>query len=206
MPLAGLYAVRHSRPAPEARARASRRRGARPRLSPASRDPRRADAFAAALEGLQPPNEISWRERDAGRRMPITSPGPRSRRRSPARSISARSWCGCATNSRRRHHRQRRRQLLRLGPSLLPVPPVRHPARADLRLDGLRRAGGGRRQARCIPERTVVVLRRRRRFPDERAGIRDRRAIRAAVDRRHRATTASTAPSACTRSANIPAA
>ena len=30
---------------------------------------------------------------------------------------------------------------------------------------------------RLAPERTVIALRRRRRFPDDRAGIRDRRAI-----------------------------
>ena len=50
------------------------------------------------------------------------------------------------------------------------------------------------------------VRRRRRRLPDERPGVRHRRAVRPADHRRRSATTASTAPSACTRSANIPAA
>ena len=38
---------------------------------------------------------------------------------------------------------QRRRQLRRLGQPLLPRAPLRRPPRAELRLDGLRRAGGG---------------------------------------------------------------
>ena len=39
--------------------------------------------FCAALEDLQPPNEIAWRGADATPRMPIFSPGPKSRRRCP---------------------------------------------------------------------------------------------------------------------------
>ena len=57
-------------------------------------------AFAAALEGLQPPNEIRWRGVDQGRRTTTISPGPSSRPRCRARSTSARSWCGCAGSFR----------------------------------------------------------------------------------------------------------
>ena len=55
-------------------------------------------------------------------------------------------------------------------------------ARADERRDGLRRAGGGRRQARR-PRAHRGLLRRRRRLPDERPGARDGGAVRPA-DRR----------------------
>ena len=54
-------AVRHSRAADQAGARASRRRRARPRLSSALAINASPTAFCAALEGLQPPNEIAWR-------------------------------------------------------------------------------------------------------------------------------------------------
>ena len=63
-----------------------------------------------------------------------------------ARSISARSWCGCASSLPPDDIIcQRRRQFLRLDASLLSLPQLRHACRPDLRLDGLRRAGGGRR-------------------------------------------------------------
>ena len=147
MPVAGLHAVRHSR-------RRSRRfvhvhpgaeelgRVYRPHLAIHAAP----TAFAAALEGLQPPNEIPWRDADQGRACRLSRLDRASRPRCPAPSISARSWCGCATNlpadaiicngagnfSAWMHRFYRFRRL-------------RHPDRADLRLDGLRRAGGGRR-------------------------------------------------------------
>ena len=82
--VAGLHAVRHPRAAPGARPRPCRRR----RRSAASiiralgivATP---PAFGAALEGLQPPNAISWSERDARRRAPSISPGASSRRPIP---------------------------------------------------------------------------------------------------------------------------
>ncbi len=49
--------------------------------------------------------------------------------------------------ARRRHPHQWRRQLRHLGASLPPLPPLRHASSSDLRLDGLRHAGRGRRQA-----------------------------------------------------------
>ena len=55
-------------------------------------------AFAAALEGLEPPNGAARRRRRP--RMPTILPGRSSRPSSRARSTSARSWCGCAKTSR----------------------------------------------------------------------------------------------------------
>ena len=61
--------------------------------------------------------------------------------------------------------------------------------RADLGLDGLRRAGGGRHEA-ALSRAHGGLLRRRRRLPDERPGVRHRRAVRSAghhrADRRQR--------------------
>ena len=60
--VARLHAPRYSEPEDEVRARASRRRRTRPRLSARTlRSTPRRPRFAAALEGLQPPNEIRWR-------------------------------------------------------------------------------------------------------------------------------------------------
>ena len=103
-------------------------------------------AFAAAADGTAARAARVWRERTA-RRMPTISPGPTSRPRSPAASISATSWCGCARTCRGRDPLQRRRQLRGLDPPLLPLPPLRQPYRPDLGVDGLRRAGRGRHQA-----------------------------------------------------------
>jgi acetolactate synthase-1/2/3 large subunit len=55
----------------------------------------------------------------------------------------------------------------------------------DFRLDGLRRPRRDRDEA-ALPGAHGLLPRRRRRLPDERAGIRHRRAIRTAGDRRHR--------------------
>ena len=142
--VAGLYAVRHSGAADDARARPSRRRGTRPRLSAASRHPRGADRLRRCAEGLQPPNEITGARRP-GPPMPIISPGARRRPRSPAASISARSWCGCATTCRPTRCLQRRRQLFHLDPPLLSLPPLRH---ADSRRSPARWATACRRRSR----------------------------------------------------------
>ena len=53
--------------------------------------------------------------------------------------------------ARRRDHHQRRGQLHGLGPPLLHLPRLPHPARADERLDGLRPAGRDRGEARGTP-------------------------------------------------------
>ena len=59
---------------------------------------------------------------------------------------------------------------------------IRDAARPDLRLDGLRVAGRGRREAALSGAHGGVRCRRRR-LPDERAGVRDRRSIRSADHR-----------------------
>ena len=85
MPSQGYTLLDIPKPQPDAGARASRRRRARPRLPPDLAIHAAPTGFAAALEGLQPPNEIALARARPRRRMPTTSPGPRSRRRSPGR-------------------------------------------------------------------------------------------------------------------------
>ena len=163
-------------------------------------------AFSAALEGVQPPHEIPWAEETrkahadflAWTDPAVVHPPGRFRmneamahlrRTLPADTII----CNGAGNFAVWAHRFWR------------LPALRHAARPDLRLDGLRRAGRGRREADVPgPHRRLPC--RRRRLPDERPGVRDRGAVRAAARRDPRSTTACTAPSACTRSASIRAA
>ena len=83
-------------------------------------------AFAAALEGLQPPNELALARRSRGRacRLPrLDRPADRGARPSQSRRDHRRA---ARQASRRRGDLQRRRQFLRLGASLLPLPPLRH--------------------------------------------------------------------------------
>ena len=138
-------------------------------------------------------------------RMPTISPGPRRRRSMPGAVNLGEImvWLRDKLPAGRDHH-QRRRQFLRLDPSLLPLPQVR--ARMSARPPARWATACRPRSAmkRLYPERTGGLRRRRRRFPDERAGIRDRRAIRSCRSSSSSPTTACTAPSACTRSANIP--
>ena len=107
-----------------------------------------------------------------------------SRPSSRAASISARSWSGCAKPADRRHPVQRRRQLCGLDPPLLLASAAS--ARMSRRASGSMGYGVPAAVAmkRPYPERRSCFARRRWRFPDERPGIRDRRAIRSAV-RRH---------------------
>ena len=56
------------------------------------------------------------------------------------------------------HSLQRRRQLRRLDPPLLPLPPLRPARRADLRLDGLWRAGRGGDEAALSASATVICV------------------------------------------------
>ena len=76
----------------------------------------------------------------------------------------------------RRHLHQRRRQLLDLGRPFPALSRGRAAIGPDVGLDGFRPAGGDRRAA-PLSQADGRLLRRRRRFSDERAGIRDRRAI-----------------------------
>ncbi len=100
-------------------------------------------------------------------------------------------------------HLQRRRQFLGLVASLLALRPDADPARADQRDHGLRpsRRGCGRAP---LQGPSGGLRRRRRRFPDERAGAGDRRAIWRRPARHPGRQWQPTAPSECTRSANIP--
>ena len=141
-------------------------------------------AFCAALEGLQPPNAIRLGRRNARRARGVPrldQPAAGQSRRGAAR----RDHAGVAQARARRHLRQRRRQFRHLAGPLPALPPLQPAARARLGLDGLRRAGGDRRQARRSRAHRDR-LRRRRRLPDERAGIRHRRPIRSAGRRRRR--------------------
>ena len=71
-------------------------------------------------------------------------------------STCGRSCAGSTSAARRRDRHQRRRQLRDAGCTGFPLPRLSHAARAVLGVDGLRRAGGDRRQARCIPSASVV--------------------------------------------------
>ena len=144
--VAGLHAARHSGPRQTLGARPSRRRGARPRLPAASRDQCRADRLCGRARrpaAAERDHAGATRRRP---RMPTSSPGPTSRPRVPGAVNLGEIIVWLARQaSRRRRDLQRRRQFLGLGAPLLPLSPLRHPARADLGLDGLWRAGGGRR-------------------------------------------------------------
>ena len=141
-------------------------------------------AFAAALDQIAAPNDIRWRDETktahadylAFSEKPTAVPGPVNlgeivvglRDTLPADAVVM----------------HRRRQFFDLGPALLSLSPIRHAVRAGVRLDGLRPAVGRRHEAADAGAHRGGVLRRRR-FHDDRAGVRHRRAIRSA-DRRDR--------------------
>ena len=138
--------------------------------------------FAAALEGLQPPNEISWREQTkpahadyiAWTEKATPQPGAvnfgeiivwlrehcrtRSSATAPATSPPGRSASSASASSASTS----RRCAGSMGYGL--------PAAVGIK--------------RALPRSHRAVRRRRRRFPDERPGVRDRRAIRPADHRR----------------------
>ena len=136
-------------------------------------------AFAAALEGLQPPNDLRWSEGTpvahadflAWTDKPTKVPGAVNmgeivaslRAKLPADAVIT-NGAGNFSVWVHRYSRYRRYGTR---------------ACADLGLDGLRRAGGGRHEAaRSRAHRGL--LRGRRRLPDDRAGVRHRRAVRSA--------------------------
>ena len=172
--------------APDARPRPRRRRGARPRLpagssrsSPARRSsPRRCGRWSPSTRR---PGATETEQAHADHRASL-----RARRRGPGDVQTGRRdgvCCasGCPDDA-----------ILTNGAGNFSVwahrfyefRRFRDAARADERRDGLRRARGGRGEARP-PRAHRRLLRRRRRLPDERPGARDRRAVRAA-DRRAR--------------------
>ena len=124
-----------------------------------ARAPRRRRCGAGSLAAAHADYRATLAGRELpGRRRPDAGDG------APARAAAG-----------RRDHHERRRQLLRLGASLLRVPPLRDTARADSRRDGLRAARGDRGEA--APSRARRRLPRgRRRLPHVRARARDRRA------------------------------
>ena len=157
--------------------------------------------FAAALEGLQPPNEISWRAQTKSAHddylawTETATPQPGG-----VNLGEIVVWLRQNLPEDCLHH-HRRRQFLRLGASLLSFPEIRHAHRADRRLDGLRRASAlGLKRA--FPERTVVC------FSGDGDFLMNGQEFATAVQYEvpfitSSSTTAPTAPSACTRSANI---
>ena len=106
--------------------------------------------FAEALEALEPPDDIAWRgETDAAHaeylgwtETPTDQPG--------GVNLGA-VFVWLRDNLAGRHHPlQRGGQLCRLDSSLLPVPALCHPYRADLGLDGLWHAVRRRDEAPVI--------------------------------------------------------
>ena len=123
---------------------------ARPRLSPAScRSTPRRPRSRRRSKRVQPPAAIALgasatREAHADY-LAWSDPAAVQH---PGRAADGRGHGASARDAAgRRHPLQRRRQLRELGAPLLAVPRLRHAARADLRLDGLRRAGGRRGEA-----------------------------------------------------------
>ena len=103
-------------------------------------------AFAAALEGLQPPNALPWQGEAAAARAAFLAWTEQATAVPGAVNLGE-IIVGLRDKPRRRGDLQRRRQFLHLGASLLALPPLRQPARADLGLHGLRGAGRHRHEA-----------------------------------------------------------
>ena len=112
-------------------------------------DPRRSCApFAAGGERARAGRRRAWREQAEARTSSISQArSSPCRRRATLQLGEIMAWLrerlpadAIITNGAGNY--------CDLDAPLLPLPPLRHAARADLRLDGLRRAGGGRRQAR----------------------------------------------------------
>ena len=133
-------------------------------------------AFCAALEGLQPPNAIRWSAETQQARADYLALDRQSAPPMPGRVqlgeimlwLRARAPDAIITNGAGNY-------------AIWPGRFLRYrrfdsAARADLGLDGLWRADRGRRQAAAAGA-DGDRLRRRRLFPDERPGIRHRRAI-----------------------------
>jgi acetolactate synthase-1/2/3 large subunit len=153
-------------------------RRTRPRLSPASRDQRVAHRLLGGARRDAAPEQHPLERAHAG--SPCGLPGLEQSRAGPhaGRPADGRGDGAPARGAAARYRvLQRGRQFRDLDPPLLALPGLRHPARADLGLHGLRVARGRRRQAHPAgPDGGGV--RGRRRHAHERAGIRHRRAIR----------------------------
>ena len=106
-----------------------------------------ASDFVAGLADLAPAAPPRWAERTNGharglsRLVDAADDRPRRRADGTDHDLARGERAGgCDLH-------QWRRQLRHLGAPLPPLPALRHAGRADLRLDGLRPAGGGGRQA-----------------------------------------------------------
>ena len=141
----GLYADRYSRHQADPRARPSRRGRARPRLSSASCDQCVADRVRRGARRLAGAGIAAMGGRHQDRACRLS----RVQRKADAGAgqCQCRRDHGVAARAAHagRHHLQWRRKFLRLDPSLLSLPQIRNAFWSDIRLDGLRRAGGGRR-------------------------------------------------------------
>ena len=137
------------------------------------------DAFAKAFAGRGPKAPPAWADRTTALHGAYLAMVDAARKGSGRGSDGADHRASGKGAAGRCDHLQRRRQLRHLDPSLPSLPPLRHAGRADLRLDGLWRAGGRCGQA-SLPRARGARLGRRRRFPDARPGIRDGRPVRLA--------------------------
>ena len=132
--------------------------------------------FAAMARGLKPVNSSAWQEGTRAARKEYEAwlepgPAPGDGRFRQGDDVAAQAPAA------RDHRHQRRRQFCGLGASLLSVHRLPDRARADRGLDGLRGARRHRRRAGAPRAAGRRVLRRRR-FPHDRAGAGDRRAVR----------------------------
>ena len=115
-------------------------------------------AFAAALAKTAPVDGSAWRgwRDDARKAYEAWQVAPRTPGALQMGEVIAhfapRPAPGC-------DHRQRRRQLRHLGPSLLPLPAVRDPACANIRVDGLwRRPRPSPRSSSTLSARSSLSL------------------------------------------------
>ncbi len=180
-PLAELFAARHSGAAADAGACASRRRGAWPRLSSASRDPRGADRLCRGAGGPAAAERDFLARRRPRPRTTTISPGPRTATPQPGgvnlgeivvwlrQNLPQDAFIttGAGNFSAWVHRFYRFRKFAtHIGPT---AGSMGYGVPSALGIEaGVSRADGG-------------VLLRRWRFPDERPGVRHRRAIRRAV-------------------------
>ena len=183
-----------------------------PRNSAASisrrwRSTRRRPPSAPRSTGLQPPNAIAWARRRRGRARRLSRLDRKRDRGARARvnlgeivAVAARHAAG------RRDRSATAPAISRPGcTAIYRYPRLRHAARARPRARWAMACRPRSRPSGCARAHRRRV-RRRRRLPDDRPGIRHRRAVRARRSSSSSSTTACTARSACIRSANIPAA
>ena len=194
------------RPEADADSRPRRRRGARARLS-ARRSPINSGMPAirggarATQAGRSPAGAPTWRPLRASylevarRRVPM--PGDAA--------VSAKSSSGCATGlPEDTIVAERRRQLRRLAAPLFRYRGFRTQLGADERLDGLRLSGGASARSSRIRSARSIAFRGDGDFLMNGQELATAVQYGANVRRRSWSTTASTARSACTRSASIP--